>query len=98
MYTVKDLDKLLQACTVFRNVQMRTFLVEHLTQDFPNTWDGWVKIEGQTMSGLVYERGLEFEVLALCRKNHIYQCIPALLYKICVKYSQVRSILFVGDA
>lgn len=79
---VKDVDKLLQACSAFRNLHMRKILVDRLAQDFPNTWEGWVDRENQRLPVFGSERGIEFEALVLCRNNRVYQCIPALLYMI----------------
>lgn len=93
---VKDVDKLLQACSAFRNLHMRKILVDRLAQDFPNTWEGWVDRENQCLPVFGSERGIEFEALVLCRNNRVYQCIPALLYMISARYSQVSYIPIVG--
>lgn len=97
-YPVKDFDKLLQACTVFGNMFLRRHLIDILARDYPDTWDGWLNYEKQNSTVLVYERGVEFDALALCRRNNVSRCVPALLYKITVAYSQVRCILISGDA
>lgn len=94
---MKDVDKLLQACTVFGNTVLRRLLIDILLRDFPDTWEGWLNCEKQYSTVLVYERGVEFDALALCRTNNVSRCVPALLYKICAGYSQVCCILISGN-
>lgn len=96
-FPVKDFDKLIVASTVFRDLDLKKHLVELLARDYPNTWEGWVDGEKQTSTLLVHDRGVDFDALALCRKSNIYLCIPAIMYNICVRYSQVRCIILADD-
>lgn len=76
---------------MFGNHRMKQHLIDRLETDFPVTLAGWENLLHHGASRIVNSDGFEFEALSLCRDYGIIQCRPAILFRICQRYSKVST-------
>lgn len=83
------LASLVRSTTAFKNIQLRDHVLSRLKTEYPMSLKDWDRADRKGFTRVRKLPAVHFEALLLCREQHIYTALPAILYNICAKYSMV---------